>query len=89
MAGTTKTRPYNAQNAGALSLAECQITFAAANARVLLASLPAGAVGGVKRALEICREWSNERGQWGFPIGKTRCRFCSTICLLPSRRCWR
>lgn len=44
MAGTSKTRPYNAGNAGALSLAEAEITFAAANARVLIASLPLGAV---------------------------------------------
>jgi len=44
MAGRSRTRPYNAQNAGALSLAEAQIDFAAADARVLIASLPANAV---------------------------------------------
>lgn len=45
MAGTSKTRPYNAGNAGALSLAECEVLFAAADARVLLAEkVPAGAV---------------------------------------------
>lgn len=44
MAGKSRTRPYNSQNAGALSLAEAQIDFAAADARVLIASLPANAV---------------------------------------------
>ncbi len=33
-------------------------------------SLPAGATGSAKRCLEICREWSTERVQWGVPIGK-------------------
>jgi len=33
-------------------------------------SLPAGATGSAKRALQICREWANEREQWGVPIGK-------------------
>jgi len=33
-------------------------------------SLPAGAVGSVKKALKICREWAGEREQWGLPIGK-------------------
>ncbi len=33
-------------------------------------SLPAGATGSAKRCLEICREWSIERVQWGAPIGK-------------------
>jgi len=33
-------------------------------------ALPAGVVGAVKRMLEICRVWSNERVQWGHPVGK-------------------
>ncbi len=33
-------------------------------------SLPAGVVGVAKRMLTICREWANERVQWGVPIGK-------------------
>ncbi len=33
-------------------------------------SLPAGSTGGAKRCLEICRQWANERVQWGVPIGK-------------------
>jgi len=45
MAGTSKTRPYNAVNAGALSIAECEITFSAADARVLLVEgLPANSL---------------------------------------------
>ena len=33
-------------------------------------ALPASVVGMVKRLLEICRVWSNERVQWGRPVGK-------------------
>jgi len=33
-------------------------------------SLPAGASGGCKKALEICREWSATRVQWGLAVGK-------------------
>lgn len=33
-------------------------------------SLPAAATGCIKRCLEICRAWANERVQWGLPIGK-------------------
>jgi len=44
MAGKTLTRPYDEKNAGAVSVAEARIDFAAADARVYLASLPAGAI---------------------------------------------
>jgi alkylation response protein AidB-like acyl-CoA dehydrogenase len=33
-------------------------------------SLPAGVVGITKQCLEICRQWANERVQWGGPIGR-------------------
>lgn len=33
-------------------------------------SLPAACVGFTKRCTEIVREWSNQRVQWGLPIGK-------------------
>jgi len=33
-------------------------------------ALPASAVGGAKTCLEITRNWSRERVQWGLPIGK-------------------
>ena len=33
-------------------------------------SIPNGAVGGAKVCLQICRNWSNERVQWGKPIGQ-------------------
>jgi alkylation response protein AidB-like acyl-CoA dehydrogenase len=33
-------------------------------------ALPAGVVGAVKRMLGVCRVWSNERVQWGLPIGR-------------------
>ncbi len=33
-------------------------------------TLPATCTGLAKRCLEICRGWSNERKQWGVPIGK-------------------
>jgi hypothetical protein len=39
-----RTRPYHAGAAGAPSVAEAEITFSAAAARQLIASLPAGAV---------------------------------------------
>jgi hypothetical protein len=44
MAGTQRTRPYHANSAGAPSVAEAEIIFSDAAARVLIASLPAGAV---------------------------------------------
>ena len=45
MAGTSKTRPASAGTAGMLNIAEAQITFSAANTRVLLIdNLPAGAL---------------------------------------------
>jgi alkylation response protein AidB-like acyl-CoA dehydrogenase len=33
-------------------------------------SIPNGSVGAAKLCLEICRKWSNERVQWGRPIGR-------------------
>jgi hypothetical protein len=33
-------------------------------------SLPAACVGFSKKCVSICREWSNERVQWGAPVGK-------------------
>lgn len=44
-----RTRPYNAGNAGAPSIAEAEITFSAAAARQLIDTLPVGAV--------ILRSW--------------------------------
>ena len=39
-----RTRPYDKDNAGAVSLSEAEITFSAAAARQLIDTLPAGAV---------------------------------------------
>ena len=44
MAGSLRTRPYDANNAGAISIAESEITKSDAAARQLIATLPAGAV---------------------------------------------
>jgi hypothetical protein len=44
MAGSQRTRPYHSGAAGATSIAEAEITFSAAAARQLIATLPAGAV---------------------------------------------
>jgi hypothetical protein len=44
MAGSQRTRPYHAGAAGAPSVAEAEIIFSAAAARVLIATLPLGAV---------------------------------------------
>jgi hypothetical protein len=44
MTGSQRTRPYHAGAAGAPSVAEAEITFSAAAARQLIASLPIGAI---------------------------------------------
>lgn len=49
MAGSQLTRPYHAGAAGAPSVAEAEILFSDAAARVLIATVPAGAV--------ILRSW--------------------------------
>src|SRR5262249_37532029 len=33
-------------------------------------TLPSSVTGSAKTALEICRRWSNDRVQWGVPIGR-------------------
>ncbi len=33
-------------------------------------TMPAGVTGGAKWCLSVCRQWGNEREQWGAPIGK-------------------
>ena len=33
-------------------------------------ALPAGSAGGAKLMLEVCRDWSARRVQWGHPVGK-------------------
>jgi len=40
MAGKARTRPYNIGNAGAVSVAECELTFDSADARVVLVENP-------------------------------------------------
>lgn len=44
MTGSLRTRPYHSGAAGATSVAEAEITFSAAAARQLIASVPLGAV---------------------------------------------
>jgi hypothetical protein len=44
MTGSQRTRPYHAGAAGACNVAEAEITFSAAAARQLIATVPAGAV---------------------------------------------
>ena len=44
MAGSQRTRPYHAGAAGATSVAEAEILFSAAAARVLIATVPLGGV---------------------------------------------
>lgn len=44
MTGTLRTRPYDVDNAGALSIAEAEITKSDAAARQLICKVPAGAV---------------------------------------------
>jgi hypothetical protein len=44
MAGSTRTRPYNAGVVGALCIAEAEILISDAAARVFIGTLPAGAV---------------------------------------------